>query len=466
MRISGRLLEAAEFDRAESLELVRRHLPDVDKQQADRLAAGVGDLPLAVEQAAAFVNESGLEVDDYLALLSSQPDQAGLNEPTVDLHVGLAAVVATGRDRLTAYAPEAGEFLDSVAFLAATPLRLAPNSASNGGAVVVGDSAITASVVRHTCRLGLARRVGASLQVHPLVQLLLRTRIPVDQRDVSRTRALCLLGTASPADPDEPSAWPTYRTLTPHLQTAAAGIADRAGVTEPASFRRLLLSISRYLFVTAQYGTARPLVEAAADRWATALGEDHPDTLRALSYLGANLRALGHENRALHVKQIAVERFTRTLGPDHPDTLWAANNLAVSFYDMGDVSRALKLDEVTYAGCRRVLGRDHHDTLRSANNLAADLRALGDVDRAFELDQDTFARRQAFGDDHPDTLWSAHNLAVDFYQLGKNAEACALMHDTLDRRLRVLGPDHPETRRTVENLHSYCDGKCAVIAAS
>jgi tetratricopeptide (TPR) repeat protein len=354
------------------------------------------------------------------------------------------------------HAPEAGEFLDSVAFLGAAPIRLTPSPGKGGGAIVVGDPVVTANVVRHICRLGLARRIGASLQLHRLVQLLLRAQIPIGQRDAAHARALDLLGTAAPADPDEPATWPVYRRLTPHVQAVTSGLADRPGVTEPATFRRLLLGASRYLFVTAQYPAAKQLVGDAHERWTAALGEDHPDTLRALSNLAANVRALGDFEQALSLKRSAVERSRRTFGPDHPDTLWAANNLAVSLHEMGDIVRARELDEVTFAGYRRVLGDDHPDTLRSANNLAADLRALGEVKRAFELDQDTFARRRAFGDDHPDTLWSANNLALDLYELGDRDQACALLRDTLGRRQRVLGPDHPETRRTAENLHRYC----------
>jgi tetratricopeptide (TPR) repeat protein len=456
-RVSGDVVEAAEFDRSESLELISRHLPNLEPRQANQLANGVGDLPLAVEQAAAFVMDSGLDVDDYLVLLGSHPDKAGLNEPTGDQHAGLAAVVATGRDRLEASAPEAGEFLDSMAFLAATPIRLTPTPGKGGGAVVVGDPVVTANVVRHVCRLGLARRVGASLQVHPLVQLLLRAQIPAERSDAVLAGALDLLGTAAPADPNEPSTWPVYRRLTPHVQAVTSRLADRPGVTEPAAFRRLLLGASRYLFVTAQYLAARQLAGEAHERWTAAFREDHPDTLRALSNLAANLRALGDFERALDLTQSAVERFRRTLGDGHPDTLWAASNLAVSFHEMGEIVRARELDEATFAGYRRVLGENHPDTLRSANNLAADLRALGEVNRAFELDQDTFARRQALGEDHPDALWSANNLALDLYQLGDRDRACALLRDTLDRRWRVLGPDHPETRRTADNLQRYCE---------
>jgi hypothetical protein len=457
-RLTGHMIEIDDFNRSESLDLIRRHLPDMNIDEAGRLADGVGDLPLAVEQAAAFVVDSGLTIADYLHLLNSHPDMAGLGEPTGDQHAGLAAIVSAGRARLDHCAPEAGEFLDSVAFFAPTPIRLGP-SADASGAVVPGGPAVIASIVRHSCRLGLARRVGAGLVIHRLVQLLLRSRMTPDQRSRALVRALDLLGTTALADPDAPAAWPAYRRLVPHIEAVTGGLGPGSGITEPETFRVTLLGTIRYLFVTGNYLAARELSEKAHERWAVGLGEDHPDTVRAISHLAAALRALGDGARALDLKKTAYERTRRLLGPEHPDTLWAANNLAVSWFELGEIERAYKLDEVTYGAYRKVLGADHPDTLRSANNLGADLRALGHPQRAYELDLDTFTRRRRlFGKDHPDAMWSANNMALSLHRIGRRTQARALLADTLERRQRVLGPDHPETRRTADNLAQCLEG--------
>jgi DNA-binding SARP family transcriptional activator len=104
-RVTGRILitsrarlprlptvDVSVFDRAESVALLHHHLPELPTADADRLAATLADLPLAVDQAGAYLTETPLSVDAYLHLLADQP-QLALAEATPD-HAGLAAVGA------------------------------------------------------------------------------------------------------------------------------------------------------------------------------------------------------------------------------------------------------------------------------------------------------------------------------------------------------------------------------------
>ena len=55
------------------------------------------------------------------------------------------------------------------------------------------------------------------------------------------------------------------------------------------------------------------------------------------------------------------------------------------------------------------------------------------------------ARERVLGPDHPDTLHSRNNLALAYQEAGRLDEAIPLLEQTLAARERVLGPDHPDT---------------------
>ncbi|WP_084692397.1 FxSxx-COOH system tetratricopeptide repeat protein [Parafrankia elaeagni] len=451
------LLEVGEFDRAESVVLLRRRCPALSGAQADQVAAAVGDLPLAVEQAGCFLTDTSLDVADYLQLLSTHPDQAGLADPTLDRHPGLAAVVAASRVRLHAASPPAAALLDQLAFCAPEPVPLTPETTVAAGrfGIRVGNTATTATVVRQIKSLGLARHAGTSLQLHRLVQAILRGRLSVDEQVRTHRAAQELVATAAPGDPDSPASWPSYAALTPHVQalTDDPNPGSSPARPEPDQFRALALAVTRYLHTSGRDTTGRLLAERTMLRWTLTLGPTHPDTLALATNLAACLWALGDQNAAHALHEDTLARRRRLLGDDHPDTLYSANNFAVCLWALGDMAAARALHEDTLARRRRLLGDDHPDTLRSANNLACVLADLGERQAARALDEDTLARRRRLlGDDHPDTSHSANNLAEDLRALGDVAAARALHEDTLARQRRVLDEDHPRTLRTAHNL--------------
>ncbi|WP_007513523.1 FxSxx-COOH system tetratricopeptide repeat protein [Pseudofrankia saprophytica] len=496
------LVEIAEFDRAESVALLRRRCPALTEVQAGEVSAAVGDLPLAVEQAGCFLFDTGLGVADYLCLLTAQPEQAGLSDPTIEQHPGLVAVVAASRERLHVASPLAAHLLDQLAFCAPEPLPLTPTPGSGVSAepgrfgVQFGDIATTATVVRHIARLGLARHTGTVLHAHRLVHGLLRARLSSTEQVHGRRSARRLIATASPGDPDDPAAWPAYAALTPHVQALAGSArddpADPDDVPEP--FCALLLAVTRYLWVSGQNPAGRQLADAAHRYWTRALGTDHPDTLAAANSLALCLWSLGDPDSARVLEEDTLARRRRVFGDDHLDTLRSASNLAVCLRLSGDLDGARLLEEDTLARRRRVLGPDHLDTLRSAHNLAGCLWSLGDpqVARALfddlrvryrrvlddrfhhprsthlsaaeprplgetatprNLFEDTLARRRrALGIDHPDTLTSAHDFALCLSVADGPDAARALFEDTLVRRRQALGDAHPDTQATARQL--------------
>ncbi|WP_410625618.1 FxSxx-COOH system tetratricopeptide repeat protein [Amycolatopsis sp. cmx-8-4] len=452
------ILKIGEFDRSESTQLLGARCPVLTTDEADLVARELGDLPLAVEQAGCFLDgfltDTSLSVEDYLEQLQVRPTHAGLAEPTLYRHSGLVAVVVASRDRLAQLCPPAACLLDQLAFLAPEPLpvipvRSTPRAGQDG--VHLGDVTTTALVLRHLSDLGLIKRIDGAIQVHRLVQSVVRALLTVQEQLRTRLMAGELLASSSPGNPDNPADWPAYAVLTPHVQ-ALANTAD-VHSTLPPSCRELLLKVLHYLHASAQYSTARDLAEHTFHAWRQLLGANDLDTLWAAQYLGATLRASGEHEKARVLNDDTFARRRRILGPDHPDTLRSANNLAFNLSFLGEYKEARVLNDDTFARRRRILGPDHPDTLRSANSLAFNLSSLGQHEEARKFNENTLTRqRRTLGADHPDTLLSATDLALNLRHLDDCASAIELDQDTLARRQKVLGVDHPDTLISARNL--------------
>jgi hypothetical protein len=490
-------VEVDVFDRAESAALLRQHLPTLTGTDADTLAEALGDLPLALAQAAGLMSQTRMPVSEYLAELSQHGQAAELlsRRKPLGYPLPLAAAIELSVNRLHAEDEATIALLRLCAMLAPEPIRL--NWFTTAPAEVLGKPLAAVATARlafrdtlgRLARFGLARVTEDTLQLHRLTQAVLRDQRSPEQQRHDRHQAEQLISAAEPDDDGtDPRSWPAWATLLPHLLSldpATAGQQLRSTAcnahwyllmrgeyqttlplahawhqqwqTSLASDDNLLLLIASQLATAyrflGQYQQARQLDEDILIRRRRILGDDHAETLASASNLAVDLNALGDYTQAYRLDVDTFMRRRRILGDDHPDTLRSANNLAADLHELGEHERARQLDEATLTRRRRILGEDHPETLRSANNLAADLHALGEHEQARQLDEDTLTRRRrVLGDDHPETLRSASNLAGDLRTLDALEQARQLDEDTLTRRRRVLGDDHPETLRSAKNL--------------
>ncbi len=435
------------FDRGESLMLLRR-VPRLTAADAARIAEALGDLPLALSQAAAYLAETGISTDDYLSLLDKRTAELLAHGTPATYPVSLAASYQIVFDRLVVQAPAALDLLTLAAHLAPEPIPRTlftthPDQLPEPLATMARDPLAFTELTRLLRRGGLARVEPDSLQLHRLLQAILRAQ--PSEHDMA-TVAIRLLRATVPADSpwDNPPTWPLWRELLPHVLAATEARHTLDPTGDDVAW--LLHHAGTYVLTRGEPASAWPLLERVLSLRRTVLGEDHPDTLGSATNLAVNLSWLGQYKQARQLDDDTLTRYRRVLGEDHPYTLTSAGNLALNLSELGQHEQARLLDDDTFTRFRRVLGDDHPSTLSLAGNLACDLHALGHFERARQLQQDTFTRRRrVFGEDHPRTLISACNLARDLHALGQYEQARQLQQDTLTRRRRVLGEDHPRT---------------------
>jgi hypothetical protein len=465
-------VEVDVFTRAESIELVGRRLPGVPADEADRLAEAVGDLPLALEQAAAWMLATATPVPDYLELLDKQVGQLLLESPPTNYPLPVVATWGLAFDQLSRQAPAAVQLLELCSFLGSEPVsvRLLPMgryaSLPSPLDATVRDEIPLRRAVRDIGRYGLAKVDPArnSIEIHRLVQAVLRDRLPEEQRAAYQRSVRELLAAANPGDPtDDLQSWPRHAELAPHVLPAKLIEGDTL------DSHKVVLDQVRYLWVVGDYRSSQQLAESAYNDWHDRLGPDCEQTLAVGRFLANALRSVGRLDEARALNQDIWARSRRTFGENHEHTLVVANSVGADLRWQGLWRQARELDDDVLERHRRVFGEDHPSTLNSANNLAVDLRLLCDFDRARQLDEETIERRRrVIGDDHPLTLYGMSKLSRDYHGLGDFQNALALQRESLPIHLDKVGPDHSDYMRatrvhtlTLRSMGDYAQA-CAI----
>ena len=439
-------VEVDVLTRDESVALLQDRIAGLGVADADRLAGHLGDLPLAVAQAAGFMAETGMPAAQYLDLLQTRAgtllDQA---PPGSSYPSSLAAAIRLIADRLDADDPAAAQLASVCAFLAPDPIpedlfTSAPAELPGELAARTADPLAWRQTLAHLTRQSVARIDQRGLVMHRLTQAILRDRLTAEQAAAARTCTEAVLAATAPGDPGNPVTWPRWAQLMPHLLAADLAATGSRGL------RQMACNACGYLLARGDTRAAHDLATDLRQQWRDRLGDDHENTQATATYLAWALRDVGRYAEARKLDEDLLAWRRRVLGEDHPSTLASASNLAVDLTNLGKHQAARKLDEDILARRRRVLGEDHPSTLASASNLAVDLTNLREYQAARELDEDILARRRrVLGEDHPDTLASASNLAVNLRFLGEYQAARELDEDILARLRRVLGEDHPST---------------------
>ena len=183
------------------------------------------------------------------------------------------------------------------------------------------------------------------------------------------------------------------------------------------------------------------------------LGDEHAETIGALGSLGATLWSLGRREEVEPLYREAFETSRRVLGEDHPDTLAAQSNMAGLLRDRAQYEEAAVLYEDCIQRLRRVFGDDNPDTLDTLRAASSLYRRSGDYVRSEELAREALRTlRRTRGNEHPRTLGAMDNLSAVLGSQDKYEESEALDREGLEAKRRTLGDDHPETLVSLSNL--------------
>ncbi|MDI2125323.1 FxSxx-COOH system tetratricopeptide repeat protein [Yinghuangia seranimata] len=440
------------FPTRESVALLRRSLPSITDEDAERVATMLGNLPLAVEQAAAWLATTGMSVAEYLEAVETRlPALITQGYPP-----SVQASWELSMERLRDREPAAARMLELCSFLSpeaiGLPLLTSPRMLETLSPLApnLRDERVW-NLFRVLGRYGLGRvDYGAqTLGVHRLVQAMLRGSMTPEEQKRTQETVLKTLAAFAPGDVDAPGNRPAYEELQGHLRPSGALHSSDGDV------RRWVVEQLRYMWKANYWTDALPLGNETHELWKERYGPDDPFVLRLAAQLGNVLRSLGDVRGAYLLDRDTLRRQqdSEDLGPDHPHTLMTACSVGGSLRSLGRFREALEMDQDTYDRFCQLYGEEHAETLKAANNLAVSTLLVGDPFAAMALDEETYARRARMLRENDAYTWlSANNLGVCQREAGLYLQSETHLRDAANHLERLEGGQSPAALRANRNL--------------
>ncbi|WP_432878948.1 tetratricopeptide repeat protein [Kribbella sp. CA-245084] len=463
----GEVLEVDVLDMDAAVALLSARVSNLDQRLAAQIAEALGRLPLALEQAAAFLVRSQMPAGEYLTLL--------------DPSTTIATVWTLSFERILNESAAAMQLMDICAYLApeAIPLDLftghtdlLPGPLSDDAQDRLAFGEVIAVLVDYS----LVKRTGNNLQIHRLVQATLRSRhragIIADSTSRPQTPsavdqgvprpnpwmdALQLLHRDTPTTIiGAPENWPRWEQLLPHVLAAtgyAEDLAASAGAQATMHTAWLLARAAIYLQVHARPSDAQPLAERALQLVEQTRGPADPDVGKILSLLATILRDLGDVAGAEPLMRRALTIAEATYDSEHIDVATRLGLLARILRDLGDANAAKPLMERALRITEAIHEPNHHAVATRLSSLAGVLRDLGEAEAAKPLMERSLQINMGnFGAEHATVASDRNNLALILRDLGKAAEAKPLMEQALRIKELTYGPDHPDVASGLSSL--------------
>lgn len=440
------------FEREESIELLQKRSPDLSPADADLLAAALGDLPLAVEQAGAWRAVTGMLVEEYLELLEQRSPEILHLDPAPDYPVTVAAAWDISLGRIKEKNPGARELLDICACMAPEPVPLSMLRKGRGITAdldaILGETIKLSRAIRALTQFSLVKldlRTD-TLQMHRLLQNVLLAKLGPEERERMRNAAHQLLATAKPGHYASFKEWPAYQALLPHV------LSSQAVTNTDSNVRELVYDTVLFLYYWGDHEGAADLARQAYDAWHAASGEQNIHVIRISKVLAFLLRVVGQAAESIQLNEDALE-LSRRADVEQEDLIDSMIELADARRFQGRFAEARDLGQEATERARSHLGLDDQITLRAAHSWGVDLRLCGQFREALPMDQETARLRdELFGPASSLTLNTLNAVATDIRESGDYPGARAFQEDLHRQAREALGDDNFLTLRIAGNL--------------
>lgn len=468
-------------------------LAQEEREAVEELAELLGGLPLALEQAAAYIEEHDCSAVDYLTSFLKHrrtllAQRGNFNKE--DYPHSVATTWTLSFEQIERDSPASADLLSLCAFLHPDAIaeEIITEAASHLGAHI--SSSVSApidldAIIRPLFAFSLVKRERQtkSLSLHRLVQAVVRDRMDEETRRQWVERAVRALNAVFPDG--EFASWSRCERYLPHAQVCAALIEqEHIYMPEAAS---LLNRVGYYLIKRTRYAEAEAMLVQALATGEQVMGSEHLDTAEILNNLATVYRELctyekaeAFYQRALMIREqqpglqhlataatlhglanlyCQQERFEemesfalralaiREQFPDSPiaDIAQSLDDLGMFYYTWGKYEEAEPFVQRALAIREQVSGKDHPDTAESLNDLAliyCRARQYQEAEMLYMRSLTIF--EQQFGLQHRYTTTVLNNLAQIYKLQGRYAEAATLWQKVRAIREQVLGPRHPD----------------------
>ncbi len=458
------VLQLKVLSRAESIELLRKHRPDIPTDDIDlqAIAEELGDLPLALHLTGSFLATFRQARLGTPAIYLTELRQAALDHPSLtgekmgfsptdhEQHIARSFTLSYQRldptdvrDILAlALLTRASYFAPNEPIPRSLLISTLRQTEINSKTELDVEQAITRLIT-----LGLLEsHIEGGLVLHRLLAIFVQRRtddrveaeVAVEQTLLEEADHLNKAGYPIPI-----LAWQV------HLRV----VTDMAQLQENELAANLCNTLGYHLVMIGDYIGARIYYERALAIKEKILEAEHPEVASGLNNLGSVLQDLGDLTKARFSYERALAIYEKTLGEEHPHTAGSLNNLGSLLQDLGEQTEAHSYYQRALAIQERVLGTEHPDTALTLNNIGSLLQEMGDLADARPYYEQALAiNEKTLGTEHPDTALTLNNIGSLLQEMGDLADAHPYYKRALAIREKILGTEHPDTATSLNNL--------------
>ncbi|MBF0587674.1 MAG: tetratricopeptide repeat protein [Magnetococcales bacterium] len=467
---------------AEAVRLMNQRIEPGDMEQVAALAKELGHLPLALLQAAAYLEQNRTskqdaspkkhsaikqyrkQIRDARLALITENDNPDTAAPThVDATVRLA-MRQIGKSR-----PEAIQWLKLMAFLGSEqiPLSLFIKQAAKLPEPLASVAEKRDQLLESLQLLsgyGLILRSGEHIALHPMTQKAVR-RAMSNQEQRWLLHATRLIQAAFPYDPDNPATWPSSQTMAPHALSLFQHLNRLQPPLGEASF--LLERLGGLMERMGRPAKAIEVMQSLLAMQEAAYGPDHPWLARTLTRLARLYTRRGETDRAIERYRRAMKVVAKADSPDHPRWEALLSELRDSLEDQEGYPEIKALYSRALGDKKNPQASTTPDQLPGSAKAASALPPhltpadqLGGLLKTLESQGDTKKRlqraleiaEQTYGPDHPKTAVALNNLGRIRADAERFLEASELHARALTILESTLGMEHDSVSGTLTLL--------------
>ena len=430
-----------------------------EREEARKIVLALGQFPLAIDQAGAYIEETGCHLLDYLEVYQQHQYEllAQRGKQATSYPDSVATTWSLAFEEVERTNPAAVELLRLCAFVAPDqlPEELLTEGAPHWPATLqeaVRDRFRFNQMLSTLLRFSLIKRAGRErmLSLHRLVQVVQRERMASEEQRQWAERLVCAMNTIFPS---KNASWSADQRC---LEQAMAGVA----LTEQYHLRlpeaaNLLANTGRHLAVFGPYTMAEQLLLRSLNISEQQLGPQRQEVATTLHNLAILYWQQGQFAQAESLFQRVLHSWEEHVMPEYDEVAAVLHHLASFYWQQGKYAQARPLFLQAL-----LIHKEHEVSVHISKafpllGLAGVEAGEGNYEEAERLAQQAlYIFEEQLEPQHPDVAHALLGLANICVRLGKESEAEALYGRALSLREQHLGAAHIQTARV---LHDFAD---------
>ena len=450
-------------------------IDDVLITDAQKIVQAMDGLPLALEQAGAYIQESACSLADYLKSYEDVRNTATIldndGEDAND-HKSVYATFKLNFDVVKEKSVAAAKLLEVCSFLDS---ELIPEEIFTSAGNFLGDELAKLQDNTYEFNNCLKLLLGyslierntnnKSLSIHRLVQTVIRELLTEDNKKLLVDSLAKALYSLSLANTEDPKNWPTYQKLLPSVTSFFSFVKlYQSNTVETAD---LFHNFGRYCDKQALYTQSLDFYNLALFIKKLLFDKNHPSIARTINNIGLIHATQGELNIALDLFQQALDIYNFCLDQNRYYLASTFNNIGLVYDRRREFPQALFHLKKALAIYKQFFPDSVSDIALSFNNIGNIYQQQGNLEKALKLFQNSLKiKLLIFGENHQDLAGTLNNIGLVYEDLGQFNDSLGEYEKSLNIKQHIFGNNHPDIALTLENLarlHKKFDKKIKAI---